>query len=344
MHMADALISPVVGGTMWAATAGLTVYSAKKLKQEMDDRKLPLMGVLGAFVFAAQMINFTIPATGSSGHLVGGIILSILLGPYAAFLTLASVITVQALFFADGGLLALGCNIFNMAFFACFIGYPLIYKKIVGDRTTQGRILLGALAAAIVSVELGAFSVVLETLLSGISELPFATFVLLMLPIHLAIGVVEGLITAAVVTFVWKARPEILEMAPAAGSAAPRSFKPVILGLVALAVFTGGLLSWFASTHPDGLEWSIKGVTGREELEAPQAGTHGALAVLQEKIAFLPDYDFKKPEGAKEAKKEEIWPDVNPAKSLAGVLGAAITLLLAGAVGFGLKKYAARKG
>jgi len=344
MHMADALISPAVGGTMWAATAGLTIYSARKLKQEMDDRKLPLMGVLGAFVFAAQMINFTIPATGSSGHLVGGIILSILLGPYAAFLTLASVITVQALFFADGGLLALGCNIFNMGFFACFISYGLIYKKIVGDRTTQGRILLGALAAALVGVELGAFGVVLETWLSGISELPFATFVLLMLPIHLAIGVVEGLITAAVVTFVWKARPEILEMAPAAGATPPRSFKPVILGLVALAVVTGGLLSWFASTQPDGLEWSIQGVTGKEELEAPQAGTHGALAALQEKLAFLPDYGFKKPGGEKEAKKEESWPDVNPARSMAGVLGAAITLLLAGAVGFGLKKYAARKG
>jgi cobalt/nickel transport system permease protein len=343
MHMADALISPAVGGTMWAATAGLTLYSARKLKQEMDDRQLPLMGVLGAFVFAAQMINFTIPATGSSGHLVGGLILCILLGPYAAFLTLASVITVQALFFADGGLLALGCNIFNMGFFACFIAYPLIYEKIVGDRTTQGRILVGALAAALVSVELGAFSVVVETLFSGITELPFSTFVLLMLPIHLAIGVVEGLITAAVVTFVWKARPEILEMAPATAAARP-SFKPVILGLVVLALFTGGLLSWFASTHPDGLEWSIKGVTGQEELQAPQAGTHGALAALQEKLAFLPDYDFKPPPGGHEAKKTSTWPEVSPGKSLAGVLGGAITLLLAGAIGFGLKKFAARKG
>ncbi len=345
MHMADALISPAVGGTMWAATAGLTYYSARKLKQDMDDRKLPLMGVLGAFVFAAQMINFTIPATGSSGHLVGGIILSILLGPYAAFLTLASVITVQALFFADGGLLALGCNIFNMGFFACFIAYPLIYKKIVGDRTTRGRILQGALAAAILSVVMGAGAVVLETLFSGISELPFFTFILLMLPIHLAIGGVEGLVTAAVVTFVWKARPEILEMAPPAGaSGAPRSFKPVIIGLVVLAVFTGGLLSWFASTHPDGLEWSIKGVTGKDEVQAPKAGAHGVLASLQEKLAFLPDYDFRKPEGEPEAKKEESWPDVNPGRSLAGVLGAAITLLLVGAIGFGLKKYAGHHG
>ena len=109
-------------------------------------------------------------------------------------------------------------------------------------------------------------------------------------------------------------------------------------------MFTGGFLSWFASTHPDGLEWAIKGVTGKEEIEAPKAGAHGVLAALQEKLAFLPDYDFKKPEGEAEAKKEESWPDVNPGKSLAGVLGAAITLLLVGAIGFGLKKYAWHHG
>ena len=110
MHMADALLSPAVGGTMWAASALSIAYSSKKLRSEADDRKVPLMGVLGAFVFAAQMINFTIPATGSSGHLGGGLLLAILLGPHAAFLTIASVLVVQALFFADGGLLALGCK------------------------------------------------------------------------------------------------------------------------------------------------------------------------------------------------------------------------------------------
>jgi cobalt/nickel transport system permease protein len=332
MHMADALISPAVGGAMWAATAGLTVYSARKLKEDLDDRRIPLMGVLGAFVFAAQMINFTIPGTGSSGHLVGGIILSILLGPYAAFITLASVITVQGLFFADGGLLALGCNIFNMAFFACFIGYPLIYKKIAGDQPTKGRILLGALAAAMVSVVLGALAVVLE--------------ILLMLPIHLAIGVVEGLITTAVVTFVWKARPELVAKEPASASGTPRSLKPVIIGLAALAVVMAGGLSWFASTHPDGLEWSLKGLTGKPDLEAPKEGTHGALAALQDKLSFLPDYDFKKPEaekaGGEAGEKGESWPEVSPGKSLAGVIGAAITLLLAGAIGWGLRRHAPR--
>jgi len=347
MHMADALISPAVGGTMWAATAGLTVYSAKKLKENLDEHKVPLMGVLGAFIFAAQMINFTIPATGSSGHLGGGMILAILLGPYAAFLVMASVLTIQALFFADGGLLALGCNIFNLGFFPCFIAYPFIYRKIVGEQPSPSRILLGAMAAAILSLQMGAFGVVSETLFSGISELPFSTFVLLMLPIHLAIGVVEGLITTAVVSFVWKAHPEILTPAPFSPAARGHSHKPLLIGLALLAVAAGGMLSWFASTHPDGLEWSIKGASGKEELEAPQEGVHGTMAWIQEKLSFLPDYGFRKqeeekggkPGEEKGGKKEESWPDVSLGKSLAGILGAALTLLLAGAIGLGLRKY-----
>lgn len=343
MHMADALISPAVGGTMWAATAGLTVYSAKKLKESMDEHLVPLMGVLGAFIFAAQMLNFTIPATGSSGHLGGGMILAILLGPYAGFLVMASVLTIQALFFADGGLLALGCNIFNLGFFPCFIAYPFIYKKIVGEQPTQGRILAGTMASAIISLQFGAFGVVLETLFSGISELPFSTFVLLMQPIHLGIGIVEGLITAAVVTFVWKVHPETLTLVKTTAPAPAHSHKPLLIGLALFAVAAGGMLSWFASTHPDGLEWSIEGVSGKEDLEAPKAGVHGTLAQIQEKLSFLPDYDFRKPEPEPEKEKEgekgESWPEVSAGKSLAGLLGAALTLLMAGAIGVGLRKY-----
>jgi len=345
MHMADALISPAVGGAMWAATAGLTYYSAKKLKKDVDEHIVPLMGVLGAFIFAAQMLNFTIPATGSSGHLGGGMILAILLGPYAAFLVMASVLTIQALFFADGGLLALGCNIFNLGFFPCFIAYPFIYKKIVGAQPTQGRILAGAMAAAIISLQLGAFGVVLETLFSGISELAFSTFVLLMLPIHLGIGIVEGLVTAAVVSFVWKVHPELVTTA---APATRHSHKPLLIGLALFAVVAGGMLSWFASTHPDGLEWSIKGVSGKAELEAPKDGVHGAMAGIQGKLAFLPDYNFKKPEEEKSGKpeeapggkkEEEIWPEVSAGKSLSGILGAALTLLLAGGIGVALRRY-----
>ncbi|AMV73810.1 nickel ABC transporter membrane protein NikMN [Desulfuromonas sp. DDH964] len=344
MHMADALLSPAVGGTLWAATSGTIAYCSRKVKQDLDDRKVPLMGVLGAFIFAAQMINFTIPATGSSGHLGGGMILAILLGPYAAFLTMASVLTVQAFFFADGGLLALGCNIFNLGFFPCFVAYPLIYKKIVGDNPGEKRILLGAVVAALVGLQLGALNVVLETVASGISSLPFTTFVLLMQPVHLAIGLVEGLVTATVVLFVWKSRPEILELTAEARPFGTLPIRKVLVGLLATAVVTGGALSWFASAHPDGLEWAIQGVTGREELDAPEHGVHGWLAGLQESLAFLPDYGFRTtsagPEPEVATTGAEAWPAVDAGTSLSGLVGGVLTLALAAIVGLVLKRRA----
>ena len=349
MHMADALISPLVGGAMWAATAGLTAYAARKLKETANDSVVPLRGVLGAFIFAVQMINFTIPGTGSSGHLGGGMILSILLGPYAAFLTMASVLTVQALFFADGGLLALGCNIFNLAFFPCFIAYPFIYRKIAGERPTRRRIVVGAVASSILALQMGAFGVVLETLFSGISELPFRTFLFLMLSIHLAIGVVEGLVTAAVVTFVGTARPEILEMAAVPRPLALPAVKNVLAGLLVVTVVTAGALSWFASANPDGLEWSMFHTSGKEELAVADQGPYALAAVLQEKTAFLPDYGFRPAEqvtatsgegdtAGEAGGKADEWPDVSAGKSLSGLVGAALTLLLAGLIGLGLRK------
>lgn len=345
MHMADALISPAVGGTMWLATAGLAAYSAKKVKTSHDENKVPLMGVLGAFIFAAQMINFTIPGTGSSGHLGGAMILAILLGSHAAFLTIASVLTIQALFFADGGLLALGCNVFNLGFFPCFIAYPFIYKQIVGESPNQKRLFLGAALASIIGLQLGAFGVVLETISSGISDLPFSTFVLLMQPIHFAIGIVEGLVTTAVIWFIWKERPEIIQKAVLSQPIGSLSIKPILVGLLAAAVFTGGALSWFASSDPDGLEWSVA-KAGVEELQEREDGIHGMLAAVQKKIAFLPDYNFKETEeGAvplAKGKGDESWPAINGGTSTAGVVGSMMTLLLAGIIGKSLQFVAKR--
>ena len=342
MHMADALLSPTVGGTMWAVTAGTIAYCAKKVQRDLDDRKIPLMGVLGAFIFAAQMINFTIPATGSSGHLGGGMILAILLGPYAAFLTIASVLTVQALFFADGGLLALGCNIFNLGFFPCFIAYPFIYKAIAGQRPTPARIAIGATLSAVIALQLGALGVVVETVSSGISSLPLKPFLSVMLPIHLAIGLVEGLVTTAVVSFVWKARPEILELTAAARPLGALSLKKVLAGLLLAAVVTGGTLSWFASSSPDGLEWSMAKVTGSEELDAPGQGIYHTLASLQEKIAFLPDYGFKQSTPSENNGNVEAetasWPMVDSGTSTSGLIGGTLTLILAATLGFLFKR------
>ena len=340
MHMADALISPAVGGTLWAVSGGLIVFCARKVKQTARDNLVPMMGVLGAFIFAAQMINFSIPATGSSGHLGGGLILTVLLGPYAAFLVIASVLTVQAFFFADGGLLALGCNIFNLGFFPAFVAYPLIYRAIAGKRCGSVRAWVAALAAAVVGLELGALSVVLETKSSGISELPFGTFVVMMLPIHLAIGVVEGLATVAVFTFVARARPEALYATSADGPSG--SLKPVLVGLALAAAALGGVASWFASTHPDGLEWSIARVSGKDEVSGAEAGLHQELAAVQEKTAFLPGYGFKEAEATTEpagqaAPKAEPWPAVNAGTSVSGIVGGLMTLALACLAGFALR-------
>lgn len=337
MHMADALISPAVGGAMLAVTAGAAVYSARKIKDDMDEKKIPLMGVMGAFVFAAQMINFTIPATGSSGHIGGGLLLSILLGPYAGFLTMASILLIQALFFADGGLLAYGCNVFNMGFFSCFLAYPLIYKWFTRKGLSSGSITWGSIIAVVIALQLGAFSVVLETVASGKTELPFATFVLLMQPIHLAIGLVEGLITAAVVTYVWKARPEILEKASIGAALGNISMKKVLTGLLIGVVVVGGALSWFASANPDGLEWSMERTAGTTELEAPD-GIYQTFSDLQDKTAFMPDYAFKAPETpGEEATAEEAegsWPAVDAGTSAAGLVGGSLTLALAAFIGF----------
>jgi len=342
MHMADALISPTVGGAMWAASLGLAGYSAHKVAKELPERKEPLMGVLGAFVFAAQMINFTIPNTGSSGHLGGGMILAILLGPYAAFLVMFSILAVQALLFADGGLLALGCNVFNLGFWSCFVVYPLLFRPLAGRSPSQGRLLTASTISGVLALQLGAFGVVLQTLFSGISELPFGTFVLAMQPIHLAIGLVEGVVTAALVSFVWKARPEVLEFASGATPSAGRSLKPVFIGLALAAVVTGGALSWFASTHPDGLEWSMAKTSGKEELEAPAGGVHESLAAVQEKTALLPDYGFPEADAsetpeAEAAEAEEPWPAVNAGTTVSGLVGAGVVLLVALIVGAALR-------
>jgi len=291
MHMADALVVPAVAATMYVSSSGVAALSVKKLKLENDIKKIPVMGVMSAFVFAAQMINFTIPGTGSSGHFSGGLLLSILLGPYAGFLSMISVLMVQCLLFADGGILALGCNIWNMAFYACFVGYLCIYRPLMKNNKKPGRIILASVLGSVVSLQLGAFSVVLETLVSGITELSFVQFAAMMQPIHLVIGVVEGLITAAVIIFVENTRPELLHSNVTENKV---SLKQLLLIFSVIIVLIGGGLSLVASSNPDGLEWSIQKVTGDTEIETSKssvATTNGA-AQIQEKTALLPDYSF----------------------------------------------------
>ncbi|MDR2184433.1 MAG: energy-coupling factor ABC transporter permease [Treponema sp.] len=336
--MADALISPAVGGVMWTLSAASAVYATAKIKDDPGEKKVPLMAVAGAFVFAAQMINFTIPGTGSSGHIGGGILLAALLGAFPGLLTIAAVLVIQCLFFADGGLLALGCNIFNMGVIPALIIYPLIFKPLARKGFTVPRITAASALAVVAGLQLGAFAVVLETLVSGITALPFSVFVLLMQPIHLAIGIGEGIVTSLVLNFVYKANPEILENSAAqtifplrgkdvsggaaSGKTAPwGSIKKSLVLLGALALLTGGLLSIFASAYPDGLEWAIERTSGSAELEAEGPAFRRAEAI-QENTAFMPDYTF---------------PGVSAGSAgtaLAGIAGAAMSFFLAGGAGF----------
>lgn len=297
MHMADALVAPVVAATMYLASGTAGGYSIRRVRMEEDAKKVPLMGVMGAFVFAAQMINFTIPGTGSSGHLCGGMLLSALLGPCAGFLTMIGVLLIQCLLFADGGLLALGCNVWNMAFYGCFIGALLIWRPIMKKGATKGKIVFASVLGSVLTLQLGAFSVTLETLASGITELPFGVFAATMQPIHLAIGTVEGLITAAVLVFVHEARPELLWGVGETDLEGKLTFRSTLTVLAVGAAVIGGVLSLFASAFPDGLEWSMEKVAGTAELKSA-GGVYDLAAAVQERTALLPDYAFKGSESA----------------------------------------------
>jgi cobalt/nickel transport system permease protein len=321
MHMTDSLLSPVVGTAMCVASASAIALSAAKVKRDdLCDKKVPIIGVMGAFVFAAQMINFTIPGTGSSGHIGGGILLAAMLGGYPALLSMTAVLIIQSLFFADGGLLALGCNIFNMGVIPCLIAYPLLFKPLVKKGMIAARITTASIVAVTVSLQLGAFAVVLETRFSNITALPFLTFLVLMQPVHLAIGIVEGIITAAVLCFVHKMRPEIMESSyerTAVKNDVP--VKKILITLALIALITGGLLSLFVSSHPDGLEWSIEKIAGTTEIETEYKAMEGAVSI-QEKTAIMPDYDFREA-GAEGSKL---------GTSISALLGGAFTFILAG--------------
>lgn len=321
MHMADALLSPEVGAAMWAVSAGATVYAVKKLNDvEMSEKKLPVMAVSGAFVFAAQMINFTIPGTGSSGHIGGGILLAALLGEFPALITLSAVLVIQCLFFADGGLLALGANIFHMGVIPCLVVYPLVFRPFLKRGITKRKLTAASVLAPVIGLQLGAFFVVIETLASGITQLPFMTFLSLMQPIHLAIGLGEGAVTAAVLAFVWQMRPELIQSSILQQKIhAKVSMKKVTVILALLAIFVGGGLSLYASSNPDGLEWSIEKITGTTELDA-QGFVYRVVSGIQAKMSFLPDYDFKAGQGT--------------GTGISGVVGAIITSVLALGAGF----------
>jgi cobalt/nickel transport system permease protein len=345
MHMADALVSPAVGISLWTAGTAVTCYSARQSGKELSEQKIPLMGVMGAFVFAVQMINFAIPGTGSSGHLGGGMLLAVLLGSHAGFLVMTSILMIQALLFADGGLLALGCNVINLAFFPCYVAYPLIYQPIVGKNPSKLRLTLGLSLATVAGLQLGAVGVVLETVFSGITELPVQTFTLFMLPIHLAIGLVEAAVTTAVLLYIWREMPELLKWESTSARLKTRPLKRVTVAIIIAALLISGALSWFASEQPDGLEWSILQTTGHEEVKN-SSWLHETLAQWQQRLALFADYQaellFFNDKKTSDSLDKAVKSPVDLSTSAAGVVGSVLILLIVGIIGAGCQRLSKR--
>lgn len=250
MHIPDGFLSTLVSIILWFSAVVVVAYALHRVGKDLGERQVPLMGVLAATIFAGQMLNFSI-AGGTSGHLLGAAIATILLGPWAAIIILTSVVSIQALIFQDGGLLALGANIFNMAVVGVTVSY-FIYtslRKLVGNK--PWAIYMSGATAAWFSIVIASLACALELALSGTSPANIA--VPAMSGIHILIGVGEGLITVGALAFLYSARRDLVDSsqtAPEGGAAA------WIFGL-GIALFLA-ILSPLASTHPDGLEWVAK--------------------------------------------------------------------------------------
>ena len=327
MHMANELLSvPVATGTLAIAAAGLGII-CRKVRQIIAADKLALMGILGAFVFAAQMVNFRLPAMpGTSGHMVGAVLLAIILGPHLGAIVISSVVIVQCLIFQDGGLLALGCNLINIAIVPSYLGYYL-YRTVTAGQFSSLRVYIGAMSACMLAIEAGAILVPIQAALSGILAVPFSTFLITMIGVHFLIGFVEGLITVAVLAYLQQVRPDVV-MDSLAGKVR-LSRKAVLITLVVFTIVIGAGFSLLASDFPDGLEWSYAERPDQPDFEATVSNEDSRITAVddfQSKYSLMPDYSVRASRLGEVAKQEAEastgW------TSFAGVVGSAITMVV----------------
>lgn len=243
LHIPDGFLSIVVSIICWAITVITLGFSISKTNRSLGEKQIPLMGVMAAFIFAAQMINFPV-AGGTSGHMLGGALAAIVLGPWAGMLVMTAVIAVQALLFQDGGLLVMGANILNMGLVTAAIGYGL-YRSVIGQSKTFKLTVVGF--AAWLSVMAGALLTSLQLWLSGTSQL--TVVIPAMLGVHALIGIGEALITVFAVAFIMQTRPDLIgEGSESAKASRNWVYVGVIVSLLVV------LLSPLASADPDGLE------------------------------------------------------------------------------------------
>ncbi len=301
MHIPDGFLTIIVSLFCWLITIGLLAVAVRKTNKILGEKQVPLMGIMAAFIFAAQMLNFPV-AGGTSGHLLGGALAAIVLGPWAAMLVMTAVIAVQGLLFQDGGLIVMGANILNMGLLTAIVGYGLY--RIASDKSTNTR-LIAAGTAAWLSVMTGALATALQLWLSGTARLDIV--VPAMLGVHVLIGIGEALITVAALAFIFRTRPDLLDESSASMQGSRAWIYPGVL-----VTFLVVLLSPLASTSPDGLERVAK------DLGFLRTGSPLPFHVI-------PNYTFP------------ILGNTPLATILAGALGVLVVLILGWLIGRALR-------
>ncbi|MFJ9935052.1 energy-coupling factor ABC transporter permease [Streptomyces virginiae] len=326
MHVPDGFINAPVSVAAGVAAAAAVAVSLRGARRELDERTAPLAGLVAAFIFAVQMLNFPV-AAGTSGHLLGGALAAILVGPYTGVLCVSVVLLMQGILFADGGLTALGVNITVMGVVTVVTAHLVFRGLLRVLPPTRRSVTVAGFVAALLSVPAAAAAFTAVYAVGGTTDVPLGKVLTAMVGVHVLIGIGEALITAATVGAVIAVRPDLVHgargltaplklrvdgvlvdapaaaTAPAAGAAAGSTKKVWVTGLVT-ALVLAGFVSFYASADPDGLE-KVAADKGIDEKVEEHAAAGSPLA----------DYGVK---------------DVDDARlsgGLAGVIGVGVTVV-----------------
>ncbi|MFD5653327.1 energy-coupling factor ABC transporter permease [Streptomyces sp. NPDC127039] len=338
MHVPDGFINAPTSAVTGVVAAGAIAVSLRGARRELDERTAPLAGLVAAFIFAVQMLNFPV-AAGTSGHLLGGALAAILVGPYTGVLCVSVVLLMQGILFADGGLTALGVNITDMAIVTTVVAYALFRGLVKVLPRTRRSVTVASFVAALVSVPAAALAFTLLYWIGGTTDVSIGKVATAMIGVHVLIGIGEAAITALTVGAVIAVRPDLvygarglqqrlklrvngeLVDAPGAGPAeapapvAARSHRKVwITGLVASLVLAG-FVSFYASANPDGLE-KVASDKGIDEKAKEHANADSPLA----------DYGV-----------EDIT-NARVSGGLAGVIGVGVTVVAGSAVFWAVRR------
>lgn len=247
LHIPDGFLSTPVSLIGWVLAVVAVAYALRQTRGQLGERQAPLLGVMAAFIFAAQAINFPV-AGGTSGHLLGGALAAIVLGPWAAVLVMTAVVGLQALLFQDGGLVVMGWNIVNMGVLTALTGYAVytLVRRLMGD--TKVSLLVAGFVGAWLSVVVSAIATALQLAVSGTSPLNIALPA--MAGVHALIGIGEGIITVGALSLIATTRPDLL----AGGANAPGLRSAGWVGAGLLISLVVAIFSFAASPDPDGLE------------------------------------------------------------------------------------------